>query len=307
MIIINFYKRITILVIITFSTVILLSGCGSETIDENLNTTKSLNVLVTDEKGNGIPEILVELNDDQQIYSEFTNSSGLISFDNLSLSENEIYTVTAKDYISKTENFDLSTVDNNISPIEIKFDSVILAYFDEFSDLNSGWQITDNDDFRSEYVDNKYEIELKKHPIGRAAQNPGILNGITDFVVSADMELLSGVGNYGFEIAWNNYNNYVYIGIVKKNDLKILWVRENGNNVLQKDISSYLNKKDINNLKMVQEGFDTTIYLDDELIETVILSQTLPAEASLTLNVNTEASDALPIVSFDNFRLLELI
>jgi hypothetical protein len=132
------------------------------------------------------------------------------------------------------------------------------------------------------------------------------LGKITDFVLSADMKLLSGVSNYGFEILWDNYNNSVYIGIININDLQEIWIIDNDNTVIQKDISSYLKEKDFNNLKWVQEGLNTKVYINDEEIDSVKLSQLIAEEALLTLKVNTESAEALPIVRFDNFRLLEL-
>jgi len=120
------------------------------------------------------------------------------------------------------------------------------------------------------------------------------------------MKLLSGVSNYGFEILWDNYNNSVYIGIININDLQEIWIIDNDNTVIQKDISSYLKEKDFNNLKWVQEGLNTKVYINDEEIDSVKLSQLIAEEALLTLKVNTESAEALPIVRFDNFRLLEL-
>jgi hypothetical protein len=295
-----FKNKIPIILLLLFLSVFLLSSCnGGEYGDTHMIETSDITIETNNSNNKDIPFVLIEISDDNQIIRKKTGESGFVSFQNLDLSENKKYVAKAVDYETPETQF---IVKDDYA--EIIFENADLISSDDFSNKESGWPVKTNEDLtRLEYVNGKYEIEINSLNHLENLQWPSFSNGINDFVISSDMKFINGFGVYGYLINWKDNN--IVIEINHNNNTNTLRVRENKNNILERDLSKQIKIGEYNNLMLVKKNDTMDIYLDRELIDTIKISESIPKNAYIKVRIGSSSTKGIELL-IDDFRLIEL-
>lgn len=162
-------KKLILFISILFLLLFVMTGCnGGETVSEEIIRSTSVNLEVKDSNGDEIPFLNLSLQGEEKNHVKKTSIDGLTSFSSLRFAENKEYVVEPKELFI---NSNLTVVDDFIT---LNFNGDLLN-FDDFSDSSSGWDtdpVNDNDLYRVEYINNKYELEVKQNSYTRTIYPP---------------------------------------------------------------------------------------------------------------------------------------
>ncbi len=142
-------------------------------------------------------------------------------------------------------------------------------YVDDFGDPSSGWPFYDDGDVSVTYTDGQYQIWLKKPSLERLV-TPG--TKATDFAVEVSARLVSSTyGGYGVVFGINEDWSELYQVHIEAGHYSI-WRRTRGTWTALKywTSSDYINAStDWNRLKVIRDGVDIALYVNDQHLTTV--------------------------------------
>jgi predicted GH43/DUF377 family glycosyl hydrolase len=142
-------------------------------------------------------------------------------------------------------------------------------YADDFDDPSSGWPFYDNDDVGIGYTDGQYQVWLKKPSLERLV-TPG--TQATDFAVEVSARLVSNTyGGYGVVFGINEDWSELYQVHIEAGHYSI-WRRTHGTWTALKGWtpSDYIKTSpDWNRLKVIRDGTDIAVYVNDQHLTTV--------------------------------------
>jgi hypothetical protein len=174
-------------------------------------------------------------------------------------------------------------------------------YADDFDDPSSGWPFYDDGDVRVAYTNGQYQVWLKKPWLERLV-TPG--TKAADFAAAVSARLVSGTyGGYGIVFGINEDWSELYQVHIEAGHYSI-WRRNGGTWTALKywTPSDYVNAgSDWNRLKLVRDGVDITVYINDQHLTTVTDSS-FTGLRRIGLVAYSPSNGALD-VRFDDFAL----
>jgi hypothetical protein len=196
---------------------------------------------------------------------------------------------------------------DSTSYLPLVFNNNPLLYFDNFSDPDSGWPISDSGNVKLSYQEGEYEILIREQNYWGGAVPP--LDDIAGYSVNADMRFQTGSGGfYGLIFDREDWDQfYIYVispygqvfGVLRHDPAA--WVV-----LIPFAVSPSINTgSTANHLRVDRAGDQITVYVNDQLLTSI--SDDAYSGISNEVGLFAQSSTQVPVaMRFDNFTVSHL-
>jgi hypothetical protein len=182
-------------------------------------------------------------------------------------------------------------------------------YFDDFSNPASGWEVTDSESAKTEYVNGEFRILLKQYGFKIAHPNTCPRE---NYSVEADLRFFNGIGTglgIIFGASSKNFDRFYAVFVLPNESLFEVGRADSVNSyvLISETFSSVVAPGgSVNHIKIARQGSSISVYINVIKMWTLHDSNITGMTYCGLIVAATEGEGSLPDARFDNFRVLNL-